>query len=627
MSVIPIPNQPVKMLGANETSHNDLSKHCNCLGQKFYQKVECGDTSSVQVTLGEATGLELLSDGEFDSPIVSGTTDGTNSSNIVDSGADFVDDGVRNDMIATNDTDNTYSYVNSGVLPGVTATELGITVLTGGFVSGEDYKVWRWRRKTGAGFGAAWTATQYIRIDDGLLKKVGETNDVAVFDEFDLEPEVYYKVQFTIQNLSKTDIAAGVKIFIGGTEAIFVGADGDYTFYYYAETPTSNEVVIQGVDAEWEMTNISIKKMTKLTIAARNEATGELDFIDEDAEDIEYNPIEVDEDGYSVENDPVAKASFDWSNLEEGYACPTGCYQLCLLDLPTNNIITNGEFNGDDGWTKVVVVTDPWTIDDGDLTVDGSGDTSANLHRLFNTLQDDLSTSKKYKMVFTVSNWVGGGLFVFLVNNNTTIQVFDGSSNADGEQEIEIDMTVEAFNETTVYLQATGTDWVNGASDFTLDNIRIYQAAETVSILNCSEPFLLSSEHPCTQLLTWTNENDAFGMKYGTFSIVHSLRIDSKQWQPIYEKIDKSIDTDSIGTIESIYSRTRKKHKLTLVEIPEYLHDAIAIGLEHDQFFIDGDRYVSEEEEYTPVWRKSSLLAPVDIEVIESGQLLEKRRC
>jgi hypothetical protein len=623
MSITPIPNQPLKILGSGEVAHND--QLCNCNGQQYYQKVECDDTSSVQVILQEATGLELLEDNSFDAPVVSGTTTGTNGNNIVDAGGDFIVDGVLDDMLATNDTDTTFSYVDAGIAPGIAAGELGITTLTGGFVNNEDYSVYRWRRKTGGAYGA-WTGAQYMYIDNGILTKVGVANDVAVFDEFDLEQDVYYKIAFTLQNVVLDNATAGVRIYIGGTEAIYVSGDDNYVFYYYADAPTDLEVVIQGIDCSFEMTAISIKKMTKVTIAARNEATGNLDFIDEDALSVSYNPIQVD-NGYSVENDPLARAVFDWSNLQVAYTCPTGCYTLCLLDLPTNNLITNGEMNGETGWTTIVIVTDPWTFTGGVLNVNGGGDTSDNLDQLVNTLQAELEVGKVYTLSMTISNWVSGALLWFLPANNTAGFVFDGAANPNGDIDITLDLTAEAFNEPTIRFITTGFDAGVGAGVFTIDNMIIYGEAGTVEILNCSEPFLLSDSHPCTIKLTWTNENDAFGMAYGQFSIVHSLRVDAKQFQPIYEKIDKSIDTDSIGTIENIYSRTVKKEKLVLREQPEYVHDALSIGLEHDTFNIDGVRYVSEDEEYSPVWRKSSLLAPVTIEVIEGGQLLEKRRC
>lgn len=627
MGVIIIPNQPLNLLEINELGHNDRLKLCNCMGQKYNQLATCDDESSVQVGLTESDGIELLADDSFDAPIASGTTDGTTGNDIDDSGGDFIDDGVITDMIATNETDTTYSYVDA--LP--TATVAPITALTGGFVTGEDYSIWRWRRKLGGSFGA-WSATEYLNIDNGRLTKVGNLNDTAVFEEFNIQAGVYYKITFTIENMVRTTNVAGVKIFIGGTEAIFVNSEGTKTFYYFAELPTDNEIVIQGVDATWAMTSVSIKAMTKINIGAREVGETDFVFIETSNDNIKYRQIDLDDDGLSIENTPVANAKFEWSNVKSGYTCLEGCYELCILDLPAVELVTNGHFIGSGGWTIIVKVTNPWTIGAGVLIVDGPGNTTGNLNLLENALLQKLDglqsgVGKKYTLTLTVSNWLSGGLLFNLPNNNTTGFIFDGSANANGTHAIELDLTNEAFDETKLRFFATGTDGPFGFSDFTVDDVSILINADQVNVLNCSEPFVLKSEHTCSMLLKWTNISNAFGINYDLFTLVHSLRVLAKKWQPNYEKVDKKTDTNSLGVISSIYSRTVKKERFTLRELPEYVHDALSIGLEHDSFTVDGTTFVTEDEEYAPEWRKSSLSAPVNVELIESGQLLEKRRC
>jgi hypothetical protein len=57
--------------------------------------------------------------------------------------------------------------------------------------------------------------------------------------------------------------------------------------------------------------------------------------------------------------------------------------------------------------------------------------------------------------------------------------------------------------------------------------------------------------------------------------------------------------------------------------MPEYLHDSLSVGVEHDNFYVDGVKYINEETGYEPTWRKSSLLAPVEIELVKDEQNLQ----
>jgi hypothetical protein len=135
----------------------------------------------------------------------------------------------------------------------------------------------------------------------------------------------------------------------------------------------------------------------------------------------------------------------------------------------------------------------------------------------------------------------------------------------------------------------------------------------------------LKTEHDCTKLLTWSNNDTAFGFDF-TEDFTQSLRVNSKMWQPSYKKT-KEVFEDSQGNLSILRSSTKKVELLTVSEMPQYLHDALAIGVEHDNFSIDGIPYVVEDEEYTPSWRKSSQLAPVEISVIKKTQSLVNENC
>lgn len=141
-------------------------------------------------------------------------------------------------------------------------------------------------------------------------------------------------------------------------------------------------------------------------------------------------------------------------------------------------------------------------------------------------------------------------------------------------------------------------------------------------VSNCLDLSLL---HGCTLLLSWTNDDNAYGFNYSDLTFEPKLRVKAKKWQPSYSK-EKQIFKDNAGNRTILKSETSKEELLTIAEMPEYLHDALSIGLEHDDFYIDGEKYTNEENDYIPKWRKSSNLAPAEIAVIKD-QLLKNNNC
>lgn len=126
--------------------------------------------------------------------------------------------------------------------------------------------------------------------------------------------------------------------------------------------------------------------------------------------------------------------------------------------------------------------------------------------------------------------------------------------------------------------------------------------------------------HDCTLLLEWTNNENAYSFEYVNLLFTPKLRVNSKLWQPKYSK-EKFLYKDSSGSRSILKSETSKEELLTVGEVPEYIHDALSIGLENDFFYVEGIKYTNEETEYSPKWRKSSQLAPVEIVIIKDQNL------
>lgn len=142
-----------------------------------------------------------------------------------------------------------------------------------------------------------------------------------------------------------------------------------------------------------------------------------------------------------------------------------------------------------------------------------------------------------------------------------------------------------------------------------------------------SDCLLLKLEHPCTIQLQWTNNENAFGLEYSDLVFEQTLRVSAKLDRPKFESDKKEVFVYSNGGRQVLYVRKKIIESLRIFEAPRYIHEAIQLGLDHDSFFINGIQYIFEDTSYDPAWRKSSQLAPVEVNVVKNGQNLVNSNC
>jgi hypothetical protein len=142
-----------------------------------------------------------------------------------------------------------------------------------------------------------------------------------------------------------------------------------------------------------------------------------------------------------------------------------------------------------------------------------------------------------------------------------------------------------------------------------------------------SQAINLQTTHTGTVLLSWQNNEAVFGFDYSNTDFTQYLRVKGRLWHPKFPKDRKDVFVDSAGKRRILYSRTKEEMTLDISEIPDYLHRALSIALEHDEFYVDGVGYINEENDYSPSWRKTSRLAPVEIIVVEDELNLTNAYC
>jgi hypothetical protein len=314
------------------------------------------------------------------------------------------------------------------------------------------------------------------------------------------------------------------------------------------------------------------------------------------------------------------------------------------------NLVTNGTFDEDlDGWED----NGSWQWADGSVAhINETG--LQPLEQL-----GILEIGKFYKITFTIGTTdedEGGGVEITTFGSTqyeefTTHTVIgealsedliftpfygDGGQNFITLDDIEV-VEIPAYsiedtdgNEVFLLPDLTGVTVSGDIIQYEIDWSDIddgcYQIHITDGVIEyVSDCLSVKLTHDCSILLSWTNDESAYGFDYSNLGFTPKLRVEAKKWHPNYPK-EKNVFKDNAGNRTILKSETSKEEILTISEMPEYLHDALAIGLEHDSFMIDGVEYTNEETEYTPKWRKSSQLAPSEVVVIKD-QFLRNNSC
>lgn len=277
-----------------------------------------------------------------------------------------------------------------------------------------------------------------------------------------------------------------------------------------------------------------------------------------------------------------------WSYL--GLA--NGCYYICISS-GCDGLVENGTFDEDRDGDGDVDVSDfliDWTPSNANA-VWSSGSVCHTGSSTTLTQSISLGANTTYVLSYTLT-----------INTSDTnyISISVGGVQVDLRTALEGAGTFHVFF--TTNSSPTGTVVVEFGGGF--DGCLTYIDIKTPSCTGC---YNLATTHSCTKLLKWRNDDDAFGINYTAFQAVwHHMRVNAVLKTPSYPQEQEDY-VDSGGTGSMLYFSSRKAKELFIDDIPEYMHDAIAIGKGHDEFFIDGVEYICEKA-YEPEWDEVPLL-------------------
>lgn len=154
-----------------------------------------------------------------------------------------------------------------------------------------------------------------------------------------------------------------------------------------------------------------------------------------------------------------------------------------------------------------------------------------------------------------------------------------------------------------------------------------YIELEDGPLIYKSECFSLAESHTCTIVIDWNNDQDAFGFDFSGLSFNPQLRLSGKTRNRSYPTKDKNVFDFSNGRAKITNVRITPEIEVAIHEAPEYIHDAISIALNSDSVALNDRDIVYEEDEYTPVWRNTSNLAPAVFRVRQIDDDLLNSNC
>lgn len=146
----------------------------------------------------------------------------------------------------------------------------------------------------------------------------------------------------------------------------------------------------------------------------------------------------------------------------------------------------------------------------------------------------------------------------------------------------------------------------------------------------CSECYQVTDCEPPHRehlLIEYDNNEDGLGFNYSNMTFSPNFYIVGGLRNADYP-YDEEIFLNSTQERFPIYTAATKTKELWIHEMPEYMHDALRIALVHDEFYINGERFVKLEGSYTPDWdTPNSMLAPCVIKLAPFNQNTVNDNC
>lgn len=334
------------------------------------------------------------------------------------------------------------------------------------------------------------------------------------------------------------------------------------------------------------------------------------------------------EDDELVEDGLVTEVINNTVKVSLSPELPDGCYRVGVADSCSN---FKHQFFG--SVFDVETYSENITMPQGEMVISDNGTGIANSTVLF---KEALCCGKTYNGQITLD-------IITVGEEPIIIELVTITITAGGVLIGDLEFEVDSSSEVRPFVLESGC--LNGDLQFDIQvaystslgttptTIRFNFNNPVKSYLNMDEglfcpefysgPLKVVQSAPCdTLLVKYRNDNDAYGFDYSSsgYTIAdgfyNQLRIEAKVWKGNFSKT-KSVQKKSDGRRTLQYSDTDSKMLMNTSPLPDYIHNALAVAIEHRTLIIGGKEYTCEDTEYLPVWDKNSTLAPVEINLIK----------
>lgn len=381
-----------------------------------------------------------------------------------------------------------------------------------------------------------------------------------------------YEIRFTV-TFNAVDISGGYRLKLNnsylelpdasaGTYSIL---SGTISAYYGAGSIATSDLVIEvaGADTDVEFTSISITQLSE----------PDCDVLDENRELLDSSPFTVS----SPYTKNYSTISVDWS-LVTG----TGTRYLHIYDsiLFDTDLLTNGTFATDiNSWTTEAGGTTDWVWSAANGgQAEWAGGTASTLSQ-----EITVPGGAKYYLDFTATGLAidGSESLGVTVKINTTTTVLNQSVTQTGAYQYWVDLTdySGSFYTLRVTFRPGNTSMTMGVS-----GVSIKRKFDSRNGITC--PYSLLETHFATRLFYADNSDTAFG--FTELSMKIRARADVEYGKYPDDSNDYSFSDNSN---EILLAYPEKVHTVTVMGLPEYLHDCLRVMRLSDTFRIDDVDY------------------------------------
>jgi hypothetical protein len=554
--IIIIPNQPIQLYKQNptdaelslgmtawaQTAYHKRLGNCFFVGPEYCHPVLNTDFMTFQFkakTIGDNV-LSQLSD----SVLSSGANTSVSTDQLINSGEDFVGDGVAVSNVVVNSTTNTSTFVNN--VASATTLDLDLDIF---LATPNSYKVLSWK---GAGEWKYNINTDIIYMDT--------PSPTTLFKEGALGINSYYKV--TINVISVT--AGNFQVKLGSNSIATINSVG--THVLYGQCLTTDIFTLQASSAfvgSIEDTIEVLELQTQYTIGVF------------DLDGVYQGAIVYDASGDGSLSIGNVFVNIEWGN----FTLDCGKYVVGIFDGTApciGNMVTNGNFiEGAAGW----ILGTNMSIVSFHAELNISPADSA----LVNDLFCDIIEGRSYTLTYNVSD-IGDDRY-----GNYTIPQVPGVVIRNFTNEGAVSITFTASSSSDIlqfYCLENCLAQIDNVSLVCNDCVLDIEDADGLSECLC-----VCDAHDCTTLIKFSASRPTFGNFFDSNNVPMYFRIGGRLRNPENPALDFNPFKSTLDQQVQPSSSFNALEELATQLVPEWVHNSLTIALVHPILYIDGVSY------------------------------------